>query len=144
MPNPLGIVGKLKEAKTEKNYTNQDIADLTGVPKGTVDRVFAGRNTNFKYETLQPIIELLLTSDTNEVENQHDIISNDDQRPSEYKILVQEIEYLKSESNKKDALIADFQKTNRTYRIALFVLIAFICILFGVDILVGSVGWFRY
>lgn len=78
MPNLPGIVGKLKEAKTEKSYTNQDIADLTGVPKGTVDRVFAGRNTNFKYETLQPIIELLLTSDTNEVEDQQDITGNDD------------------------------------------------------------------
>ena len=49
------ILAKLKEIKTEKNLTNQQIADLSGVPLSTVTRVFNGQTDNPNIKTLEDI-----------------------------------------------------------------------------------------
>lgn len=63
------IIAKLKVIKAEKGYSNQEIADLTEVPKGTVDRVFGNKFYNFTYESIQPIVSLLLKIDEPGKEN---------------------------------------------------------------------------
>lgn len=57
------IIEECKEIKRKLGYTNQYIAEQTGVPEGTVSRVFGSRQYNFKYETIQPIIAFLAAED---------------------------------------------------------------------------------
>lgn len=60
------IVIRLKEVKAERpDLTLQKIADHTGVPLGTVTRVFAegSESVSFRYESVMPIANMLLDLD---------------------------------------------------------------------------------
>lgn len=50
------ILAKLKELKAEKKLTNQQIADLSGVPLSTVTRVFNGQTDNPNIGTIEDIV----------------------------------------------------------------------------------------
>ena len=45
-------IKKLKEKKRTLGYTNEDVARLSGVPLGTVQKVFAGVTKNPRRETV--------------------------------------------------------------------------------------------
>lgn len=49
----------LKTAKKRKKLTLQQIADLSGIPKRTVDQIFSGKTTNPRIDTLEAIQEAL-------------------------------------------------------------------------------------
>lgn len=53
------IVDQLKIAKAAAHppISNREIAERTGVPQGTVDRVFGPKPYNFTYETLKPLMD---------------------------------------------------------------------------------------
>lgn len=51
------ILAKLKELKAQKGMTNQQIADLSGVPLSTVTRVFNGQTDNPNIQTLEDIVK---------------------------------------------------------------------------------------
>ena len=62
------IILKLKQAKIEKNLSNNDIVDMTNhyVSLSSVQRVFAdgSENTSFRYEdTIRPLVKALLDMD---------------------------------------------------------------------------------
>jgi transcriptional regulator with XRE-family HTH domain len=42
------------------NITNQYLSDKSGVPKGTIDAIRAGKRDNFEFNTLQPILQVLV------------------------------------------------------------------------------------
>lgn len=50
------IVARMKAM----NITNQFLSDKTGVPKGTIDALRAGKRDNFEFNTLQPILQVLV------------------------------------------------------------------------------------
>lgn len=63
------IILKLKQAKAEKNLSNNDIVELTNhyVSLSSVQRVFAdgSENSSFRYEdTIRPLVKALLDMDT--------------------------------------------------------------------------------
>ena len=63
------IILKLKQAKAEKNLSNNDIVDLTNhyVSLSSVQRVFAdgSENSSFRYEdTIRPLVKALLDMET--------------------------------------------------------------------------------
>ena len=49
------ILSKLKEIKAEKGFTNQQVADSSGVPLSTVTRIFNGQTDNPNIETVEDI-----------------------------------------------------------------------------------------
>ena len=49
-----------KARKAELHLSNDKIADLSGIPRGTVARVFAGVHEDFKFGTVQPILRVLI------------------------------------------------------------------------------------
>ena len=49
----------LKKLKKEKKMTLQEIADLSGIPKRTVDDIFSGKTKNPRIDTLQAIEKAL-------------------------------------------------------------------------------------
>lgn len=53
------IISQLKEIKDANCLTNRDVSEGSGVPLGTVNRVFSGSGGDFRYETMQPIIRFL-------------------------------------------------------------------------------------
>ena len=48
-----------KKIKKEKRLTNQDISDLSGVPKRTVENVFSGSTSFPRADTIQAIEKAL-------------------------------------------------------------------------------------
>ena len=42
------------------NMTNQVLSDKSGVPKGTIDSLRSGKRFNFEFNTLQPILQVLV------------------------------------------------------------------------------------
>lgn len=49
------IIERLKDIKTAKGLTNQQIADITGVPPGTISRLFSGDVFDPKWTTIVQI-----------------------------------------------------------------------------------------
>lgn len=52
-------INEMKERKTELGYTYAQIAELSGVPLGTVQKIFSGVTTSPRYETLQALEQVL-------------------------------------------------------------------------------------
>ena len=48
-------IQEMKEKKKEKGYTNEQIAELSGVPLGTVQKIFGGTTTSPRYDTLKAL-----------------------------------------------------------------------------------------
>ena len=46
---------ELKKKKKEHGFTNEQIAELSGVPLGTVQKIFAGITESPRYETLRAL-----------------------------------------------------------------------------------------
>lgn len=54
-----------KLRKTELGMSNQKLADLSGVPIGTINRLLSETNLDFKHETMRSIIQVLVGGDWN-------------------------------------------------------------------------------
>lgn len=52
---------ELKEKKKAAGLTNQDIADLSGIPFSTINKIFSGATKNPRYSTLLAIEEVIST-----------------------------------------------------------------------------------
>lgn len=50
---------RLNEIKKAKGLTNEQLAEMSGVPKTTIDKITAGTNTNPKLGTLQSLCRAL-------------------------------------------------------------------------------------
>ena len=48
-------IQEMKQKKKELGYTNEMASALSGVPLGTVQKVFAGATPHPRYETLQAL-----------------------------------------------------------------------------------------
>ena len=48
-------IQEMKQKKKEKGYSYAQIADLSGVPLGTVQKIFSGETTSPRYDTLQAL-----------------------------------------------------------------------------------------
>lgn len=80
------IVEDLKRIKEENGLTNADVSKMSGVPVGTVNRVFSGKTCSHSYATIEPIKEALLPlAKPEEVRELHE---------EKNKVLVGEIERL--------------------------------------------------
>ena len=45
-----------RERKADLHISNAQLADETNTPRGTVDRLLAHGNTDFRYSTMQPVV----------------------------------------------------------------------------------------
>ena len=75
-------IEELKRRKKELGYTNQEIADLSGVPLSTVQKIFSGATTSPRYDSLQALEKLLRgTSCVKETSTAWGISAQDDPAP---------------------------------------------------------------
>lgn len=59
----------LEWCKARKNHldlSNAELAELSGTPKGTIDRLFAGEHNDYKYETMRPLVRALVGGELGE------------------------------------------------------------------------------
>ena len=154
-------IEQCKAIKRKLGYTNQYIAEQTGVPEGTVSRVFGSKQYNFKYDTIQPIIAFFAEEDTlgavqppnNDVVSLYeDIVAGKNRELAELKEGHRnEITSLKAEHR---AAIADLKKdhqseadslkkANRHLRTVLCVIVGILVLLAIIDLSFTSFGWWR-
>lgn len=129
--NPTDLINWCKNRKQFLGLSNQRLADRSGVPVGTIDRILAGKYTEFRYSSIQPIVAVLIgigedtpkpeTADTQQVQDYYDtiegyklVVENKNHVIDELKAtcaqLVREIEYLKTENERKHQAIVRQQE----------------------------------
>lgn len=55
-------IQEMKERKKELGYSNSTVAELSGVPLGTVQKIFSGATASPRYETLRALEAVLKKS----------------------------------------------------------------------------------
>ena len=51
-------IEEMKKKKQEKGYTYAQMAELSGVPLGTIQKIFSGETISPRYDTLQALEQL--------------------------------------------------------------------------------------
>ena len=129
--NPSDLINWCRNRKQFLGLSNQRLADQSGVPVGTIDRIMAGKYTEFRYSSIQPVVSVLIgfkedtpkpeTADSQQVQDYYDtiegyklVVENKNHMIDELKTacetLAKEIEYLKTEGERKHAAIVKFQE----------------------------------
>ena len=129
--NPHELIDWCNTRRKEMGISKAKLAELTNVPESTLDRILSGKNPEFRYSTVQPIIRILLQ--INEEIPKPDI---DDKEQPEfyyntiegYKLVVEnknhiiqeltgviehrteEIDFLQKENERKDAVVNMLQE----------------------------------
>lgn len=132
--NPTDLIKWCKNRKQFLGLSNQRLSEESGVPVGTIDRIMAGKYTEFRYSSIQPVISVLLginedtpkpeNADSVQIQNYYDTIEG-------YKLVVEqknlminelkrtceqfakEIDFLKTENERKHQAITRQQEHTR-------------------------------
>ena len=129
--NPSDLINWCRNRKRSLGLSNQSLAEQSGVPIGTIDRIMAGKYTEFRYSSIQPIVALLLgiredtpkpeNADEQQIRDYYDtiegyklVVENKNHLIDELKTtleqLAREIEYLKTENERKHQAIVRQQE----------------------------------
>lgn len=124
--NPRELIDWCNMRRKELGLSKARLAEMTSVPESTLDRIFSGKNPEFRYSTIQPVMAVLIqfheevpepdaSDDTQKeyyyntiegykliVENKNHIIET---LKKEYNDLARFTDYLKEQNDKKDDII---------------------------------------
>ena len=124
--NSGDLIEWMKKRKVEMGLSNAKLAELSGVPEGTIDRIMSKHYTEFRYSSVQPIMSVLIgvnneipepdPSDTDQNEFYYNTIEGYklalenrthelDQLKRAYENLRTEIDYLKNSNAEKQRII---------------------------------------
>ena len=144
------ICEKLIDAKKKSGLTNQQIAELSGVPLGTVNRIFSGGTVDLKFQTLQQLAPALnISLDTLEIKTPAVITQPTEQlehhtHHGHHKSDCPNYEQINVLISKMDETIADLRKERHILFWCLMALVAVIILLFMLDVALPASGWIRY
>ena len=98
-------IEEMKARKAELGYTNEKIAELSGVPLGTVQKIFSGETRSPRYDTVQKLVKLLERApDINEYKPEKGVMSVGEPAPEQgYGYQAQPVQ------KKKKSKYADYQ-----------------------------------
>ena len=162
------MVEELKNIRRDKGYTLEYIARVSGVPIGTVNRVFGNTHYAFRYETIRPIIKALTgfdNLDNPDVENPlpdndtivilkavvnekgEEIARLNDMVKTMSEQFKTEREEIKSQSEAKidylkDNVIEPLKKDKVVWRAISIVLLCCLFLMIIIDFFVADKGWF--
>lgn len=146
-----------KKRKTHLRLTNSQLAELSGTPKGTIDRLFANDQADFKYETIRPIIRVLIGGkfeygichDTNDQKTDDfaaEQIKRLEEENAKLKEKVEELKEWKAEKKEEIDFLKGEVKDKRRYIkiLAAVAAVAILAIIFAlvVDAMNPDVGFF--
>ena len=128
--NPRELIDWCNSRCRELGVSRAKLADTTGVPESTLDRILTGKNPEFRYSSIQPIIAYLVgyrraTPEPdmedesqgefyfNTIEGYKLIVDNKNHQIAEYESAIRQlekqVEFLKHENERKDSVIDTFQ-----------------------------------
>ena len=123
--NSKDLIDWCNARKKQLHISNAKLAMQTNVPEGTIDRILTGKNLEFRYSTIQPIVKFLLginedtpTDESNDyyvenIEGYKLVVQNKNQIIKEqqriYQITNQEKEYLRKNNEEKQKVIEQLQ-----------------------------------
>lgn len=158
------IVEWCKLRKAHLRWTNQKLADMADMPKGTIDRLMAaGTDVDFKYITIRPIVKALIGGEWHgqpcpdpDAGSSEDVIAKmqneidtlqaalEDEKRGRISI----IDQFRQDADKKVHYLVEEIKELKTAlkrsRIAAFVLAAIFAVITVIDVLSPAFGWLRY
>lgn len=132
--NSTDLINWCRNRKAFFGLSNQRLAEKSGVPVGTIDRIMAGKYTEFRYSSIQPLVEVLIgimedtpkpnEADAQQIQNYYDtiegyklVVENKNHMINELKATCEqyarEIEYLKTENERKHQAIVRQQEHAR-------------------------------
>ncbi len=130
---------RLKELKSEKNMTIQEISDKSGVPSSTVSRIFSGQTDNPSFQNICDIIVAM--------EGSLDIIagiSSADRTEKEYDSNAVLMQLCRERIEDKDREIKKWTGMVRMLWIAFLALVFIVMIILIIDLLHPEFGFIRY
>jgi transcriptional regulator with XRE-family HTH domain len=149
----------LNTLKTQGNFTVETIANLSGIPEGTVKNILSGKTEDPRFETVSAIVKAMGGSldAVYSVAKKEDIEANSvitlkesyEQRLKEtnehYQQRISDMkEHYEKRISEKNEHIATIQLDKRWFRIATCICAFALVVLFIVEILTPGMGWFRY
>lgn len=124
--NSKDLIDWCNTRKKQMHISNAKLANLTGVPEGTIDRILTGKNLEFRYSTIQPIVRLLLginertpTDESTDyyaetIDGYKLVVNNKNQIIAEqqraYQMISAEKEYLRKNNDEKQRVIEQLTK----------------------------------
>ena len=129
--NPQQMINWCNARKKHLGLSNGKLSKLTGVPESTLDRILSGKNLEFRYSSIQPVVVALVNAHS---ENQSEYEAPEmnrqfyDDTIEGYKLIVKndshvietlqkanermemEIEYLKQANKEKQELLMELAK----------------------------------
>ncbi len=132
--NPSDLINWCRNRKAFLGLSNQKLAEQSGVPVGTIDRIMAGKYTEFRYSSIQPVVSVLIgfredtpkpeTADSQQIQDYYDtiegyklVVENKNHLIDELKAtcehLAKEIAFLKTENERKHEAIVRQQEHTR-------------------------------
>lgn len=147
----MSVMERLKEIKETRGLTNQQITDMTGVPIGTVGRLFSGEVVDPKITTIIQLAQglgvdmnLLCGMATIEPGNIPPApVARTVEAIQFDKLLEQSAERLAEMKTNYEARIADLKRDKRALFITAAILMASILALFTADLMIPTAGWFQ-
>lgn len=94
-----------KHRKKVLHMSNEDIADRTFVPKGTVDRVFSPKDADYRFSTMQPIVCILSGCSREELDCEAAYQTPSEALLEQVKAKDEIIRHLEEETKRQDAHI---------------------------------------
>lgn len=124
--NSKDLIDWCNSRKKQMHLSNAKLANMTCVPEGTIDRILTGKNLEFRYSTIQPIVKVLIgineetptdqSSDfyTETIDGYKLITQNKNQIIMEqqrlYELALKEKDYLRKNNDEKQKLIESLTK----------------------------------
>ena len=124
--NSKDLIDWCNTRKKQMHLSNAKLANATGVPEGTIDRILTGKNLEFRYSTIQPIVKLLIGINeetptdeskdyyTDTIDGYKLIIQNKNQIIKEqqraYEVTLREKDYLRKNNDEKQQVIEKLTK----------------------------------
>ena len=127
----------LNTLKKTGNYSWSDISTLSGIPEGTVRKVFSGETADPRFETIAKLVIAMGG-------NMDDAMDNKKKKEIEISstITLKESFDLRIEDQKE--YIASLKRDKKILALTVAALIGVILLLLVLDVCVGAKGWFQY
>ena len=107
------LVDWIKARKRHLGWTNQQLADRSGTPRGTIDRLLSHHSFDFKHDTIRPIVIAVIGDDLdgNPCPISAELAAGDSEKTINYQRSA--IDHLKKQNEKDRELYQDYMKEKR-------------------------------
>lgn len=137
----------LKQLKTAKGLSWQDISSASGLPEATIRKIFSGETADPRFETVVRLVSAMGGSlDKINAIDKIEKIEKTEESDMKAIIAVKEV-YESRIKDVKDSAAEHINSLKRDKKILTVAVWALAAILAGVllmDLLVGAIGWVRY